>query len=301
MPKQPPPTDYEILATQLEASDNHRVLRRLVPRQHYADLTGRSARRAVVIDVETTGLDVRTNAIIQLAAVAFSYDPDSGSIGDVDEPLSFLEDPGTAIPSEITALTGITQDMVRGKKIDEAAVATLVTGAPLIIAHNASFDRPFVERRLPGLKGKPWACSLKEVPWKAEGSNSKALDYLLFKHCRLFFDWHRAPDDALALIHVLATAFPNGELPLRLLLESARRKTVRIWAVGAPIETKDLLKSRGYRWNPVEEDGRPRAWNIEIPETLREAEESWLTASVYTGRPNKARVDLLDARTRYAL
>ncbi len=264
MPKQPPQTDYEQLATQLDATGDFRVLRRLLPRRQYADLGDASVRRAVVIDVETTGFDARTDSVIELAAVAFSYDPGTGTIGDVDEPLSFLQDPGVPIPAEITALTGITQDMVRGRQIDEAAVAALVAGAPLIIAHNASFDRPFVDRRLPSLNGKPWACSLKEIPWKAAGNNSSALDYLLFKHCNQFFEAHRAPDDCLALVHVLATPFKNGDLPLRLLLESARKKTVRIWAIDAPIELKDLLKSRGYRWNPGT-DGRPKAWNIELP------------------------------------
>ena len=39
----------------------------------------------------------------------------------------------------------------------------------LVIAHNAAFDRPFLERRLPIFAEKHWACSRFDVDWKASG------------------------------------------------------------------------------------------------------------------------------------
>ena len=46
-------------------------------------------------------------------------------------------------------------------------------------------------------------------------------------------------------------------LPFVYTLEGAITDTpaVRIWAVGAPFETKDELRARGYRWMPTERDG----------------------------------------------
>ena len=74
--------------------------------------------------------------------------------------------------------------------------------ASLIVAHNAAFDRPFVDRRLPVSRGKAWGCSLREVPWRGAGYASSALEFLLIKKSRLFFDGHRADADCHALLHL---------------------------------------------------------------------------------------------------
>jgi hypothetical protein len=48
----------------------------------------------------------------------------------------------------------------------------------LVIAHNADFDRRFLERRLPVFATKDWPCSRFDIDWKAEGIRSSALDRL---------------------------------------------------------------------------------------------------------------------------
>ena len=45
---------------------------------------------------------------------------------------------------------------------------------------------------------------------------------------------------------------------LAILLEQARKKTVRVWVEHSPFDLKDALKRRGYRWSPGN-DGRPRS------------------------------------------
>ncbi len=86
---------------------------------------------------------------------------------------------------------------------------------------------------------------------------------------------------------------------MALLLESARRRTIRIWAIGAPIEQKDLLKARRYRWN-AGNDGRPKAWALELPEGAEcDAELAWLREVIYGGKEGW-RVEKVDPRTRYA-
>jgi DNA polymerase III subunit epsilon len=60
-----------------------------------------------------------------------------------------LNEPANWIPAEITPLTGITNEMVAGKRIDAAVVSIFVTDANIIIAHNANFDRKFAERYWP--------------------------------------------------------------------------------------------------------------------------------------------------------
>jgi DNA polymerase-3 subunit epsilon len=67
---------------------------------------------------------------------------------------------------------------------------------------------------------------------------------------------------------------------LSLLLENARRKTIRIWAEQAPFDLKDELKKRGYRWSSGDE-GRPKAWYVDIDEAKRDDEIAYLRQSIY--------------------
>jgi DNA polymerase III subunit epsilon len=78
--------------------------------------------------------------------------------------LSALEDPGRPIPPESTAIHGITDDMVKGQRFDDAAVASLLDGVALVIAHNATFDRPFLEARFPLFEHLHWGCSIRDIP-----------------------------------------------------------------------------------------------------------------------------------------
>ncbi len=294
------PTDEnEALARTLEASGHYRILRKLEPKRRWQDPAGAEVRRALVVDVETTGLDQDRDVIIQFSGIGFSYDPHSGRIFEVDEPLTGYEDPGRPIPAFVTRLTGITDADVAGQRLDEAAIGALAESAGLVIAHNASFDRPFLEARMPAVfAAKPWACSIEEIPWDARGFPSRRLEYLLYQRHRLFFDAHSAEADCQALVHALAEPFEDGEYPLALLLESARRKTHRIWAIKAPFDLKDQLKARGYRFNGGT-DGRPKAWYRDVPEGEEaDAEMTWLRETVYGGNEGW-QVEKFDARTRY--
>jgi DNA polymerase-3 subunit epsilon len=77
--------------------------------------------------------------------------------------------PGFLNPPEITNITGITDQMVAGHRIDDRAVNDLLSRVVLVIAHNAEFDRRFVERRLPIFATKHWACSRFDIDWKGRG------------------------------------------------------------------------------------------------------------------------------------
>lgn len=95
----------------------------------------------VSIDLETTGLDVSRDFIIEIGAVR-TVD------GAVIEEYSALIDPGFPIPPAITHLTGITSDAVFGKPGIASVlphIRDFVGGAPLL-AHNVNFDAGFLAR-----------------------------------------------------------------------------------------------------------------------------------------------------------
>ncbi len=244
------------MAEALAKSTDYRVLRRLVPRETFNSSVGLSTKTGILLDVETTGLDQRKDEVIELGMVKFDYLPDGRIVG-LRYVFSSFNESSEPIPPEVTALTGITNDMVAGHRIDEAAVSRFADDAAIIIAHNASFDRKFAERYWPVFQRKAWGCSATEVEWRRYGFEGSRLGYLL-NGAGLFYQAHRAVDDCHALLEILAFELPIvGKSALGVLLERARKKMMRVWAEQSPFDLKDSLKRRGYRWSDGS-DGRPR-------------------------------------------
>jgi hypothetical protein len=53
--------------------------------------------------------------------------------------------------------------MVHGKQIDDTQVNALLKNVVVVIAHNAAFDRPFVEARWPIFETLNWASASKTL------------------------------------------------------------------------------------------------------------------------------------------
>lgn len=261
----------------LEATGRFRVLEKLAAPTPIAPPPG--ARMALYVDTETTGLDPRKDEIIELAMVPFYYEEDGRIVG-VGEPFTGFREPSEPISPEVTALTGITNDVVAGQAIDPEAVAAFVSPAVLIVAHNAAFDRRFLERFSAVFTTKAWACSMAEVPWKDEGHEGAKLAFLALEQ-GFFYDRHRALNDCHAAIELLSRPLAkSGDLAFARLLASARVPTFRIWAENSPFELKGVLKARGYRWNAEASFG-PRCWYIDVVEAAREAELAFLWTEIY--------------------
>jgi DNA polymerase III subunit epsilon len=285
------------MADGLSRSADYRVLRRLVPRIPSSPVAGQDTRIGILLDTETTGLDHARAEIIELGMVKFAYTPD-GRIAGVLDTFSALNEPSTPIPPEVTALTSITDEMVAGHKIDETSVSDFVRDGVITIAHNSGFDRKFAERYWPVFEQKAWACSATEIDWRKQGFAGAQLGYLL-NGAGYFHAAHRAVDDCHALLEVLAFELPTSGAPaLALLLETARKRTVRVWAEQSPFELKDSLKRRGYRWSDGT-DGRPKSWYVDVCETALEDELAFLRTEIYL-RDVEPRTQPLTAFTRFS-
>jgi DNA polymerase III subunit epsilon len=269
----------EQMARSLVESGDYRVTSRLEPRAEYYPPDDSPKLVAAVVDAETTGTNPDGDKIIELGICLFEYDRQSGRIYKILGSWEWFEDPAVSIPSEIRNITGITDEMVAGHRIEDCAVNDLLGRVVLVIAHHADFDRRFLERRLPVFATKHWACSRADIDWKAEGIRSSALEFVAYS-LGFFHDGHRAASDCRATLHALAQTLPGtGRLALQALLERARLPTWRLWAREAAIEKKDVLKARGYAWSPGE-FGRPKCWYRDVSDTDRATEVAWLRANV---------------------
>ncbi len=273
------PVSDEDMVQRLLASGRYRILRRLEPRPVCPRPRPGFPLTGVIVDTETTGLNHRKDEIIEIGLIAFSFDAD-GMIGDVTGSYGGLQQPGIAIPGEITRLTGITDATVAGAAIDLDAVQRLIEPADLVIAHNASFDRPFCEALLPLFAQKAWACSVREVDWAARGFEGTKLGYLVGQS-GYFHEGHRAVDDCQALLEVLCGASATGRASaFAELWQASHRADIRLFAEAAPFDMKDHLKARGYRWSDGS-DGKPKCWWTDIAEAALADELHYLRTDIY--------------------
>jgi len=269
----------EKMARTLVESGHYRVTSRPETPTEYHPPDSSPKLVAAVVDVETTDINPDRDKIIEFGICLFEYDRETGRIYKVLGSWDWFEDPSFPISPEITNITGITNEMVAGQSIDDQAVNDLLQRVVLVIAHNAAFDRRFLEKRLPVFSTKHWACSRADIDWKAEGIRSSALEFVAYS-LGFFHDQHRAASDCRATLHALAQPLPGtGQLALHALLEQARLPTWRLWARDAAVEKKDILKGRGYVWSPGE-FARPRCWHRDVSDSHKAAEAAWLRANV---------------------
>ncbi|UUZ66709.1 DNA polymerase III subunit epsilon [Polaromonas sp. P2-4] len=290
------PAVLEGMARALEQHPDYRVLRRLLAQTQFTHQPLGPIARVVILDTETTGLDHARDKIIELALVRVDVDMQTGQpVGPV-QVYDGLQDPGMPIPKIAREITGITDAMVGGQQLDEVRIASLLEGVDLVIAHNAGFDRPFVEARLPQVAGLNWACSFADIDWTAAGRSSAKLSYLA-SELGWFYDAHRAEMDCHALLTVLMAEVPGlGQSGLARLIASTQTPSYRLQATGAPFDAKDLLKTRGYRW-----DATGKVWHTRLgSDEALQAECEWLKQAVYAGRAARLQWERHDAKSRYS-
>ena len=230
---------------------------------------------AIVLDTETTGLDHASNVVIEIGIRPFEFDADTGEILSVREAYSAMQDPGRPLSPDIVAITGLHDEDLAGQAIDWPKVRGLLDGAEIVVAHNAGFDRPFVEHALGRKMRRIWACSASQIDWDSSPAPSRSQEVLCVWHGFFSLEAHRALADADALLQLLSL---SGRLPE--LRRRACAPSYRVAAVNSPFDTKDALKARGYRW-----DSAQRCWWIEVAdEAAVEVETGWAGRVVYNGR-----------------
>ncbi len=238
-----------------------------------------SLKVCAAIDVETSGLDFRSEEIIEVGLRLYYFESSCGKIRAYGESYSALQEIDRPLNPEIVRLTGIMDEDLKGQAIDWEQVDSLLSQADIVVAHNANFDRPFVEKYSEVAKRAPWGCSLDQVDWSSWGFPVRKLEVLSLYH-GFFIRAHRALADVEALMHLLQFLCPDNESNtyFNCLLVAARKPLIRVVAANSPFESKDLLKHRGYYWEP-----KAKYWHRKIFKEDWQVELEWLEAEVYSG------------------
>lgn len=97
----------------------------------------------VALDIETTGLSPIYNEIINIGAIRFRNNKPI-------EKIDILIKPKRTIPSFITSLTGITNDMVKNAPSIDEVLPILIDfiGNDIVLGHNVRFDIGFIHHAM---------------------------------------------------------------------------------------------------------------------------------------------------------
>jgi len=149
----------------------------------------------VAFDLETTGLSQRNDKIIEIGAVLMKDGKE------LDRFQTFV-DPGSKLKPEISTLTGITDDMLRGAPSIEEVLPKFIAfvGNRILVAHNADFDTGFIRE----------ACKQLDIPYGFTSVDTLVLSQNLMTKLSRHkldlvagalglpeFNHHRAADDAV--------------------------------------------------------------------------------------------------------
>lgn len=173
--------------------------------EQYATLAERAKNRSfglieddvIVLDTETTGLSCAENELIEISAARLRG-------REVVDRFDTFVHPNGLIPPEITELTSITNaDVAHAPRAEEAVAALeeFVQGCP-VIAHNATFDRSFIESVKGGVRVSDiWidSLALSRIALPRLSSHKLATMAELFGCAAVS---HRASDDIEALCGV---------------------------------------------------------------------------------------------------
>lgn len=199
----------------------------------------------VVFDIETTGLSITQNKIIEIAAVKMQDGKE------IDRYATFVN-PHERIPYNIQQLTNITDEMVKDAPNVEPVMEEFVkfVGDAVLVAHNARFDIGFIQATLKkmGLTEltNPVLDTLELARLLFPTMKNHRLNTLTDKYKVALESHHRAIDDTIALGGVL-----NGLLADAAQMKGMTRLDRLNDDVGKNLSTARPFHCCIYALNPV--------------------------------------------------
>jgi DNA polymerase III alpha subunit (gram-positive type) len=215
------------------------------------------------IDFETSGFSADKDVITEAGLVL--YDTELRAPVRIS---GFLVK-GGLITAEITRITGITQQAVDTYGYEPTtalkAITSFANQADYFMAHNAPFDKSFLEALDSSLaNSKPWVDTRVDLPKEAYAKGKSAsLKYLCCDH-NIYYQAHRAVSDVLAMLQLL------WQYDIGAVIKRSQIPNVTVRAQ-VSFDERILAKERSYYWFPELKQWRK---NLKMNEVEEEKKSS---------------------------
>ena len=213
----------------------------------YSKMEPSETMSAIILDLETTGLDFTSDEAISLVAIKVTLDLDRMKVYSIDGIVEQFREPKNNEIGELTQrLTGLTAEFLKGKEFDKEEISEFLADGSVIISHNAKFDKNFFEGIFGSEFTNPWVCTKDDIKWMDDYHvESFKLEYILFK-AGMFYETHNAKNDCFAVIEMINSYYGI----LEKILSFVDSDIYRVYAAGAPFSVKEDLRRKGFRWSP---------------------------------------------------
>jgi DNA polymerase III subunit epsilon len=213
--------------------------------------------KALVIDTETTGLDPKVDRVIEVACAL--YDLELGSTIGSFSAVNYSE----TNPAEY--INGLAVTLLRRALAQErvwCGVAELMSYADVVLAHQASFDKSFLEASpnfnctaeslardgLLDIRTIPWVCTKNHVEWPNSRKETNHLIALALSYDVALVGAHRAATDVDIICRILTRVKERGA-DLQELIGSAMAPRTHVVAL-VSYDERHLAKDAGFTWEP---------------------------------------------------
>jgi DNA polymerase-3 subunit epsilon len=214
--------------------------------------------RLLGLDFETTGLDPNTSEITEVGYAIVDTD-------NMKKPLVLRSTLCTCVgpmPKDISDLTGITDELLGECGVDlKSSLVSMQSNirkykVAHMVAHNAPFDRAFLETNLKKhsipFTEMSWIDTKKDIPWH-KPMRSTSLITVAAEHGFLNPFPHAALFDVFTMLKIL------GEYDIKEVLAYRDEPLIFIRAL-VDYNTKDKAKAKGFSWQECEGRFYEKTW-----------------------------------------
>ena len=232
----------------------------------------------IFCNVATTSLNVNSGEVVRINLKPCFVS--GGKITRVRKTVSFYQPPVGNLDEDSKKYIDFSLEEKSGSKINWNLVRDLFSRADLIVSHNSSFTRPWVDKNI-GSNEFIWGCSVDHVDWSAKNFPSRNLESLAV-FSGFFYDFKNSKSSLEASLYCLSVNESLSEL-----VSNSLSPDIQVFAANAPRDLNHLLKERRYRWNP-----EFVCWWKPVRDKIEaEAEVAWVSGNLPGSEPQVFEVD----------
>lgn len=192
----------------------------------------------LIIDTETTGLTPEEGKLCEVGAILYSVEH-RATLMQVSFLCPIKENP-------VVHINGIKPEITPMFYHAETVnlLHSMATQADAYVAHNAAFDRQWLENKRFDLPQLPWLCTMEDFRWGGDLRANPSVRDLALHHRVPVWSAHRALTDCIYIAQVFDARPDLAELIAGAMVPRA------VYLARVSYENRALAKDAGFRWEP---------------------------------------------------